>query len=167
MCCFCGFKGLDPVHVCLTAPLIYPRFILDQSFHFIPVHSSWSIYERQIQAAHIALSYLSYCESQARESHETSIYQDGHIFSLSSAKTVQSFSLRGRFGLKWNVHSILMYVEYYTFMFAEYRLYVLSVAQKVWEKLLLFCFVFCSLWGVVSIINVWVISIRKAPIDSL
>lgn len=133
MCCFCGFKGLDPVHVCLTPALIYPLFILDQSFHFIPVHSSWSIYERQIQAAHIALSYLRYCESQARESHETSIYQDGHIFSLSSAKTVQNFFLRGCFGLKWKVHSILMCVECYTFMFEEYLLYLCSACSR-WHK---------------------------------
>lgn len=42
--------------------------------------------------------------------------------------------------------------------------YIARICTEWWEKLYHVAF---SLWGVVNSINVWVITIRKAPIDSL
>lgn len=48
----------------------------------------------------------------------------------------------------------------------EYLLYLYSVCS-LWRGGWDVCCIVSSLWGVVSSINVWVITIRKAPIDSL
>lgn len=158
------FKGLDPVgglshppaelqcvcvclcwggSVCLTPELIYSDFLLDLS----SVLSQWTaVYLCML--SHVYNTLWVKCEHQETCRHFFNVvYEDSLV------------SSRGCFGKT----CVLIYVKI-SLQQEMLDSYIARICTEWWEKLYHFAI---SLWGVVNSINVWVITIRKAPIDSL